>query len=93
MLLARVKNIPGVRDAAPSVMGKLMAQNEAAHMEDFKQEDRVELFKFQLTGVPDQREEALIKYDQDWRLYYERIRFVDDDRWQRPLVFQQSMRD
>jgi len=93
MLLTRVKNQPGSREQQPSMMGRLMAQNEAAHREDFKQEDKVELFKFQLSGSPDAREEALIKYDQDWRLYYERLRFEDDDRFQRPLIFGQTIRD
>ena len=70
-----------------------MAQNEAAHIEDYKQEDKVELFKYQQAGIPDAREEALIKYDQDWRLYYERLRFVGDDRSQRPIVLGQTVRD
>ena len=94
MMLARVKGKHTGVIEHKSFFDKLMVQNDADYWEDRKREDQIELFKFSLSGSsPDDREEAVVKYDQDWRLYYERVRFEDDSRTQRPLLFGQIVRD
>jgi hypothetical protein len=57
-------------------------------------EPRLELFMFQTEGqIPTEDEYEIIAKDHPWKIFYERIRFENDDSVQRPLIFAHSEKD